>query len=127
MGEFAIATCQAPEVAITLDRTLLSTPNHRMVDIAASVAVTGGCGTSTVELVSVTSNEPDNGPDDGNTTNDVDGVAAGTADYAFRVRAERCGSCSGRIYTVTYEVTDQAGNVTTATATVTVPVGNGLN
>jgi hypothetical protein len=124
IGEFSIANCGNPMLSVSLDKTLLWPPNHSMKGIAATVGVTGGCGTPTIELISVTSNESDNGPDDGNTVNDIDGVGTG-ADYAFRVRAERCGTCTGRIYTVTYKVTDEAGNISYATATVTVPVGSG--
>lgn len=124
IGEFAVANCSGPEISVTVDPALITVPNHRMIDITADVDVTGGCGTSTIELVSVTSNEPDNGVDDGNTVNDIDGVDGG-ADYAFRVRAERCGSCTGRIYTVTYRITDEAGNVYEETAEIYVPVGLG--
>jgi hypothetical protein len=125
VGEFAIYTCPPVDISITLNKNLLTVPNHKMVDITADVDVTGGCNVSAPVLVSVTSNEPDNGVDDGNTVNDVDGVDAGNEDYAFRVRAERCGSCTGRIYTVTYAVTDEMGNVTEETAEIYVPVGSG--
>ena len=74
-----------------------------------------------VTLVSVTSNEPDNGYDDGNTINDIVIVD----DYHFKLRAERSGSGTGRIYTLTYMVTDSCGNSTTASATVTVPLSKG--
>jgi hypothetical protein len=124
IGEFGIANCGNPMISVALDKTLLWPPNHRMHDITADVDVEGGCGEPTIELISVTSNESDNGVDDGNTVNDITGVGSG-ADYNFAVRAERCGSCTGRVYTVTYKVTDEAGNFSYATATVTVPIGNG--
>jgi hypothetical protein len=72
-------------------------------------------------LVSVTSNEPDNGADDGNTVNDIVIVD----DTTFRLRAERSGVGSGRIYTITYEAEDDCGNTTRASATVTVPLSQG--
>jgi hypothetical protein len=125
VGEFAIYTCPPVALSITLNKTLITVPNHKMVDITANVSSTGGCGVSSPVLVSVTSNESDNGVDDGNTVNDIDGVTANTGDFAFRVRAERCGSCTGRIYTVTYAVTDELGNVTMQTAEISVPVGGG--
>jgi hypothetical protein len=73
-----------------------------------------------VSLVSVTSNEPDDAPGDGdgNTSNDVVIVD----DDSFRLRAERDERGSGRIYTIAYRVTDACGNSSTGTATVTVPV-----
>jgi hypothetical protein len=70
-----------------------------------------------VRLVSVTSNEPDNGTGDGNTVNDVVIVD----DDSFLLRAERSANGTGRVYTITYEVKDNAGNTTIATAIVTVP------
>jgi hypothetical protein len=125
VGDFAIAACSAPEISVSVSPSLLLTPNHQMADITATVDVSGGCGDVTVALVSVTSDEADNGPDDGNTVNDIDGVTAGTEDYNFRVRAERCGSCDGRVYTVRYSATDGDGNVSYGTATISVPVGRG--
>jgi hypothetical protein len=43
-------------------------------------------------------------------------------DDTFRLRAERDETGTGRIYTVTYRVTDACGNASTGSATVTVPV-----
>ena len=64
-----------------------------------------GTPTPEVELVSATSNEPDNAPGggDGNTTNDIVVVD----DDTFQVRAERDENGSGRVYTITYEATDE--------------------
>ena len=73
-----------------------------------------------VVLTSVTSNEPDNSTGDGNTSPDIKGANIGAEDYVFFVRAERSGNGDGRIYTVTYTVTDGSGNATSDSATVTV-------
>ncbi len=69
------------------------------------------------------SSEPDNstGKGDGNTTNDIQGAEVGTEDYDISLRAERKGSGSGRIYTVTFEATDDSGNRVTASSNVLVP------
>ncbi|MBL7064891.1 MAG: VWA domain-containing protein, partial [Anaerolineae bacterium] len=67
------------------------------------------------------SNEPDNGLGDGDTPDDI--VIVG--DFTFKLRAERSGTGDGRIYTITYQVTDACGNSTIATATVTVPHSRG--
>ena len=73
-----------------------------------------------MRVLSATSNEPDGAPGggDGNTTNDIVVVDEDT----FQVRAERDENRSGRVYTITYEVTDSCGNSSTASATVGVPV-----
>jgi predicted heme/steroid binding protein len=72
-------------------------------------------------LLSVTSNEPDNGLGDGDKPNDIQGAEFNTSDCAFQLRAERSGGGNGRVYTVTYRATDVSGNSATAQATVTVP------
>jgi len=118
--------CEAdpPELDLWLSETVLTPPNHRMVTVDASwVATDGGSGVASVELVSVTSNEPDNGDDDGNTTDDIVIVDNDT----FELRAERSGSGTGRVYTITYVATDHCGNTTTATAEVYVPLSPGRN
>lgn len=71
--------------------------------------------------LSVTSNEPDNGRGDGNTVDDIVIID----DYEFKLRAERSGLGTGRIYTITYEVTDNCGNTATASAEVSVPLSRG--
>jgi hypothetical protein len=74
-----------------------------------------------VTLVSVTSNEPDEGPGDGKSSNDIVIVD----DDTFQLRAERMGGGQARVYTITYQAVDDCGNVTVATATVTVPKKQG--
>ena len=93
--------------------------NHKYVDVTATVVVSDNFDPNpTVTLVSVTSNEPDNGDDDGDTVNDIVIVD----DFHFELRAERSGIGTGRIYTITYMVTDACGNSSIATVTVTVPL-----
>ena len=70
-----------------------------------------------ITFVSITSNEPDNGIGDGNTTNDIVIID----DFTFKLRAERSGTGSGRIYTVTYKATDASGNYVIASVTIEVP------
>jgi hypothetical protein len=69
----------------------------------------------------LTSNEPPNNKDP-----DIAGAAFGTDDRMFSLRSERgTGNGSpGRIYTVTYRVTDKSGNATVKSAIVTVPTSN---
>jgi hypothetical protein len=72
-------------------------------------------------LNTVTSNEPDNGLGDGDLPNDIQGFTAGTASASGQLRAERSGTGTGRIYTLTYTGSDIAGNTASCIATVTVP------
>jgi hypothetical protein len=111
-----------PEITVELNRDVLWPPNHKMVDILADVTVTDNCCASpTFKLVSITSNEPDNGKGDGNTIGDIQGADPGTPDVAFQLRSERSGGGDGRIYTIVYEAQDCEGNSANATVTVRVP------
>ncbi len=111
-----------PTLTLSISPTSLWPPDHRLVPITATITVTDNCDPNpTVRLVSISSNEPDNGLGDGDTANDVQGANLGTDDRQFLVRAERSGLGTGRVYTVTYEAADASGNTTRQQATVTVP------
>jgi len=110
-----------PELLVDLSPDLLWPPNHRLIDIAASLSVADLCSTPTVVLASVSSNEPDDGEGDGNTMGDIQGALLGTADDRFELRAERRADGAGRIYTVAYMALDGSGNTTSATRYVLVP------
>jgi len=119
-----LAVCDeiAPTIDVTVTPSLLWPANHKYVDVTATVVATDNFDPSpTVTLVSVTSNEPDNGYDDGDTVDDIVIVD----DFTFQLRAERSGIGSGRVYTITYSVTDACGNETIGTATVFVPLSRG--
>jgi predicted extracellular nuclease len=108
----------APTLAVSVSPDSLWPPNHKYVTVQATVTASDNFDTDpTVVLVSVTSNEPDNGLGDGDTANDIVIVD----DYTFKLRAERSGTGDGRVYTITYEVMDICGNSTVASTTVTVP------
>jgi hypothetical protein len=108
------------EVSVTPNE--LWPANHKYVDVTATVVVRDNFDPNpTVELVSITSNEPDDGLGDGDTANDMVVVDA----YHFKLRTERSGTGEGRIYTITYKVTDACGNSTEQTVTVTVPKSKG--
>jgi len=107
---------------LSVTPSVLWPANHKYVDIDATVSVSDNFDTNpTITLLSVTSNEPDNGKGDGNTVNDIVVVD----DYHFMLRAERSGSGSGRIYTIDYLVTDACGNSATASTEVHVPRSRG--
>ncbi len=115
----------APTAMVYLSTDIIKQPNHQMVAITANVVHEDDQpGVNTVVLSSITSNEADNGLGDGDTPNDIQNASYGAADFSFDLRGERSGMGDGRVYTVTYTITDQAGNVTTASATVTVPKGS---
>ncbi len=108
-----------PEIDVVLSQDSLWPPNHKMVEICATVTVTDDCDASVDwTIVSITSNEPVSGQGDGNT--DPDWVFSPN-DNCFQLRSERAGGGNGRKYTITFEATDSDGNTTQATACVDVP------
>ncbi|HET8948835.1 MAG TPA: FG-GAP-like repeat-containing protein [Candidatus Polarisedimenticolia bacterium] len=108
-----------PSLAVTLDPAVLWPPNHRMVPVTATVSASDACGAVSVSLLSVTSSEPDDAPGgaDGMTTNDVQGVTAGTPDLEFLLRAERVSGGPGRTYTAVYQAQDGAQHTAQVAAT----------
>jgi predicted outer membrane repeat protein len=89
---------------------ILSPPNHKMVAVTVTAAVTDICDSSpTSRIVSVSSNE--SGP----------GQFQITGDMTVDLLSERKGTGSGRVYTMTVQATDASGNSSTGTVTVSVP------
>lgn len=108
----------APTLEVSVSPDALWPANHKYVDVTVMLSAIDNFDTDpTVTLLSVQSNEPDNGRGDGNTVNDIVIVD----DVSFRLRAERSGFGSGRVYTITYMVTDDCGNSAIASVEVTVP------
>ena len=112
---------------ITLTNAVISLwpPNHGYTTVNltqlvanASDSCDSGVDLSDVVIEKVTSDELENSGGDGNTLNDI--VIAANCRSA-NLRRERDGSSNGRVYTFTFRVQDPSGNVTRATATVTVP------
>jgi predicted extracellular nuclease len=107
-----------PTLEVSVSPDMLWPANHKYVEVTATVVATDNFDPSpTITLVSVTSNEPDDGLGDGDAPNDI----VILNDYTFQLRAERAGTGAGRVYTITYLATDACGNWTEASATVTVP------
>ena len=107
-----------PTAEVTLSRDILWPPNHKYVTVHAWVDADDNFDRHlTVNLVSVTSSQPDDGLGDGDMPDDI----VILSDHTFKLRAERMGGDEDRIYTIIYTATDDCGNVTFATATVTVP------
>ena len=111
-----------PTVTCSATPSILWPPNHTLVRVSATVRVAdAGSGPAGFTLVSVASNEPDNGLGDGDQPNDIQGFVVGTADTSGFLRAERSGKGQGRVYTLTYKGSDVAGNSATCRTSVTVP------
>ncbi|MFH2102636.1 MAG: ExeM/NucH family extracellular endonuclease [Chloroflexota bacterium] len=114
-----IGICQAPTLTVTLSKTSLWPANHKYVTVEASFVTSSDA--ASVTLISVTSNEADNGLGDGDTAVDIVIVDNDTV----QLRAERSARGTGRIYTLTYLVTNTCGATTTVSVTVTVPLNQG--
>ncbi|MEH7117167.1 PKD domain-containing protein [Neobacillus vireti] len=110
----------APELTLKLNQGSLWPPNHKMVTIKVTPEWKDALsGIQSIVLTSIMSNELPDGSGDGHTAQDIQNAAYGTADFEFDLRAERSGGGTGRIYTITYTITDKAGNarkVSTAVA-----------
>jgi len=108
-----------PTISVSVIPDSLWPPNHKMVDIQATVSANDICDASPdVVLTSITSDEPDNGLGDGDKPNDI----VLTTLFTFKLRSERSGEYDGRVYTITYTATDDSGNSASATDTVIVPL-----
>lgn len=102
-------------------------PNHKLTSLAKLSAVRDIVDTSVAVAVTVTSNQPINGPGDGNTDPDWNVVNTNGSWEVF-VRPERTGTLSTpRNYTVTFTMTDDSGNVNTAVCNAVVPHDQGGN
>jgi CHRD domain len=99
-------------------------PNHKMVTVTISATVTDNCDSTSWHIIQVQSNEPVNGKGDGNTA--PDWLIFGN--HKVELRAERSGTGSGRVYTITIQASDASGNLSDPkTVTVTVPKSQGKN
>jgi predicted extracellular nuclease len=98
--------------------SMLWPANHKMVNVTVGYDLGTACDQNpATATLSVSSNEPVNGTGDGDTAPDWIVVDA----HHVKLRAERAGTGSGRVYTITITATDSRGEVTTQDVTVTVP------
>jgi rhamnogalacturonan endolyase len=104
---------------LTPSATSLWPANHRMVSVSVQAEVVDLLDSApTAQIVGVSSNEPIDGEDDGNTSPDWVITGPLTVD----LRAERSGTGTGRIYTIEVEASDAAGNTVRQSVTVRVPL-----
>jgi hypothetical protein len=113
-------TVRDTALRVTLSPDEFWFPHHKLAKITATVEVTDSCDARpAVALVSITSNERDNGHGDGDRDDDLDDIQAvgggpipfGTDVRSFLLRAERSERGSGQVDTVTYMARDASGNV----------------
>ena len=120
-----IRDVSAPTFTLSVSPSSLWPPNHTLREVTATIDVTDNCDPSpAVQLLSITSNEPETGfLGNGDRGPDIEGAAVGTDDRTCSLRAERATGRghTGRVYTIVYRVTDRSGNATDQSATVVVP------
>ncbi|MBI2866990.1 MAG: hypothetical protein HYX97_01485 [Chloroflexi bacterium] len=120
-----VADTVAPSISsASASKDVLWPANHKMQPVTIAVNASDLCDPSvSCAITSVSSNEPENGLGDGDTAPDWVITGALTAE----LRAERSGTGTGRVYTITVTCTDDSGNSATKTVQVTVPhsMGNG--
>src|SRR6266849_3578646 len=115
-----------PTLWVSLSPNVLWPPNHKLVQVTATVDASDACGSNlAVVLVSITSNEQDHGRGHGNRENDIQAVGGGPVPFgtdvrSFMLRAEYSGKGTGLIYTVTYMAKNASGHSALATAQVRV-------
>lgn len=109
-------------VAADANPSVLWPPNHRLVSVAVHATVMDTCSDTTWKIISVSSNEAADAKGSGHTSPDW----KITGDHTVKLRAERAGGGDGRIYTITLQAEDAAGNLSdTKTVTVSVPHSQG--
>lgn len=101
--------------ALAASPNVLWSPNHKMVVVTLSATASDIVDpVPALQIVSVESNEATDGAD-----------WEITGPLTLNLRAEREGEGSGRVYTITIQATDAAGNSSTATTSVSVPHDQG--
>ncbi len=104
--------------SLTASLNVLWPPNHNLIAVSVTAAVADAVDPAPVtRIVAVASNEAQTGLWDGDIGPDWEITGALTLD----LRAERAGSGSGRLYTITVESRDASGNASIRTVAVTVP------
>lgn len=118
-GEFDVTVVDStPPQILSVEATpnVLWPPNHKMVDVSVIVvAVDAVDPTPVSRIISVSSSQPINGTGDGDTAPDWEI----TGPLTVKLRSERSQGVD-RVYTITVESVDDAGNASTATETVIV-------
>jgi hypothetical protein len=118
-GAFSVTVADRTPPAVTsiaASPSNLWPPNHKMVAVRIAVTAQDAVDAAPVsKIVTVTSNQPINGPGDGNTAPDWEI----TGPLTLNLRAERA-SGANRLYRIEVVTTDFSGNSTTSTVVVSV-------
>jgi hypothetical protein len=119
--QVTVQDTQGPVINLSVSPNRLWPPNHKLINITATVSATDLCGTvESIVLHSIVASEGANVVGSGNTSPDIVGASYNTYDLAYQLRAERSGPNQRRVYTITYKATDNAGNSTFKSAEVIV-------
>lgn len=110
-----------PSIDFVISSPEIWPPNHQMVRVASGIAAMDACDQAVALGVTVVSNEPVNGTGDGDTAPDWNVVTNPDGTFDVFVRAERAGSGTGRIYTITVSALDASSNTSSRSGTVSVP------
>jgi hypothetical protein len=118
-GAFSVTVADRTPPAVTsivASPSNLWPPNHKMVAVRVAVTAHDAVDAAPVSrIVTVTANQPINGPGDGNTAPDWEI----TGPLTLNLRAERAGGAD-RLYSIEVVTTDFSGNSTTSTVVVSV-------
>jgi len=98
-------------------KTTLWPPNHKMIKIQILGVADPNSDAVTIEVRSVTQDEPINGLGDGDTSPDAQFFGDDLV-----LRSERSGLGNGRVYRVVFDATDEHGASCTGAVTVCVPL-----
>lgn len=113
---------EPPKITISVTPTTLYPPDRQMVEIKVTATVSDNIDPSpSIGLISIDNNEGEGIKGDRNTSTDIEVKP----NKRLFLRAERSGTGTGRIYTLTYRARDAAGNISQATAEVKVPHNKG--
>jgi probable HAF family extracellular repeat protein len=113
---FKIVDTTSPVIReLVADPSVLSPPNHQLVPVTISAAVTDNCDAAPLtKIISVSCNEVTSPSD-----------IQITGNLTVTLAASKSASGNARMYTITVQSTDASGNKSSALATVTVPKSNG--
>jgi hypothetical protein len=113
----------APSLSPVPSVTILWSPDHKLHPVTVQANAFDNGGGAITLAVTVSSSEPPDVDGSGNTIPDyhIDSVDSDTGIIELRLRAERSGKGSGRIYTVTIAATDTNGNQSVAELQILAP------